>query len=106
MTYSMHARKNSNGSSAATTPLSYMSHPDPTFQTNVNQATNRTSPARTRLGSLKGWDDVDKTNGSGRFRSLSDLNSEEDFGDSSGGRSNSTPTARSKVSRWQEWTGE
>jgi class 3 adenylate cyclase len=93
--YTMHQRKNSNSSSIATTPHSYMG--DPTFQT-----TNaKSSPVRTRLGhpSVYGDDTTADRSSAGRYKELSDLHEDESLAV----REGLTPTATSKVSKWQEW---
>jgi len=92
--FTMHQRKNSNSSSIATTPHSYMG--DPTFQT-TNQ---RGSPVRTRLGSPNPLGDertAEDRGSSGRYKELSDLHEDESLAEGL------TPTATSKVSKWQEW---
>ena len=96
---SFHQRKNSNGSSIATTPHSFMG--DPTFQT-INP-TAKASPMKpiSRLSSLKvPGDERLEGNGNGsdgRYKELSDLHEDESLA------KGMTPTARSKVSKWQEW---
>lgn len=95
MNFSMHQRKNSNSSSIATTPLS-TSMGDPTFQS----GNARSSPLRTRLGSLNMPGDermADGKSSSARYKELSDLHEDESLAEGM------TPTARSKVSNWQEW---
>jgi len=94
---SFHQRKNSNGSSIATTPHSFMG--DPTFQT-INP-TAKASPMKpiSRLSSptVPGDERLEGNGGDGRYKELSDLHEDESLAEGM------TPTARSKVSKWQEW---
>ncbi len=94
----MHQRKNSNSSSVATTPHSYTG--DPTFVASYT----RSSPVRTRLGgpNLPG-DERERTAedraSAGPYKELSDLHEDESLA----GSGWLTPTARSKVSKWQDF---
>ena len=81
-----HARKNSNSSSIATTPHSYMG--DPSFQT-----TKAPSPMKTsRLGSLR----LPSNEAGTGYKELKDVDEDETLAEGM------TPTARSKVSKWQD----